>query len=209
MPESKRHLLLRTALFQMLQLELGGRAAVGSDQFVYWNARDPGRRLAPDVFVRTGEPDSVFDSWKTWERGAPQLGVEIISESDAPAADWQNKLERYQEAGFEEVVRFDPLARSGRRLRIWDRVEGDLVERVVSGDHSKCEVLGLWWMVQEDRGLGCALALSRDKEGKQPLLGPQELGRQLALREAAAKLLASGMTREHVASVLGLDPASF
>jgi len=240
-PESKRHLLLRTALFQVLQLELAGRAAVGSDQFVYWNARDPARKLAPDVFVHTGQPDRMFDSWKTWEGGAPQLAVEIVSESDTPQSEWDHKLERYQEAGFEEVVRFDPLAAPGQRLRIWDRMQGDLVERVVHDDRSSCEVLGLWWWVREEPELGSALALSRDKAGKHLLLGPQALGRAEGeatgraegeatgraegeatgraegeaigraegVREAALKLLASGMTREQVAAALEIDPASF
>jgi Uma2 family endonuclease len=208
-PEGKRHLLLRTALFQVLQLELAGSAAVGSDQFVYWNARDPGRRLAPDVFVRTGEPDRVFDSWKTWESGAPQLAVEIVSESNASEREWQDKLERYQEAGFEEVVRFDPLAAPAERLRVWDRLQGDLVERVVRNDRSPCEALGLWWVVSEEPELGSVLTLSRDEAGLRLLPGPEATGRAQGLRDAAVKLLASGLTREQVASALGLDPSSF
>ncbi|MBI4699778.1 MAG: Uma2 family endonuclease [Deltaproteobacteria bacterium] len=162
MPESKRHLRLRTALYQMLQLALGGRAAVGSEQFVYWNARDPGRRLAPDVFVRTGQPDSDFDSWKIWERGAPELAVEIASESDARETSWAEKLERYQEAGIAELVRFDPAAEPGRRVRVWDRVQGDLVERVVEAEATRCAPLGLYWVVRETPEHGEMLRLARD-----------------------------------------------
>jgi len=67
-PENKRHLLLRTALLLLLQRELAGCvAAIGCEQFVYWNARDPRRCLAPDVFVKLGVEDSIFDSWKCWE----------------------------------------------------------------------------------------------------------------------------------------------
>jgi hypothetical protein len=40
------------------------------------------------------------------------------------------------------VVRFDCDASEGARLRVWDRVEGDLVERVVEGDRTPCTVLG-------------------------------------------------------------------
>ena len=39
------------------------RAGIGSDQFVYWNAADPARGLAPDAFVRFGAPDEDFDTW--------------------------------------------------------------------------------------------------------------------------------------------------
>jgi len=38
-PETKRHMMLRTALFSMIAIELKGKAAIGSDQLVYWNAR--------------------------------------------------------------------------------------------------------------------------------------------------------------------------
>jgi hypothetical protein len=190
-PETKRHLLLRTALFQILALEAAGRYTVGSDQFVYWNARDPGRKLAPDVFVHTGYADHLFDSWKTWERGAPQLGVEIVSESDDGDRPLDEKLERYQEAGFEEVVRFDPSAAPGYRLRVWDRIEGDLVERVVHDDRSACDVLGLWWLVRDHATLGCALRLSRDAEGNDLLPEPQEQ----ALARGEARGVAIGEAR--------------
>jgi len=50
--EGEQHLELRLLLRDSLKVELEGRATVGSDQFVYWNARDPGRCLAPDVFVK-------------------------------------------------------------------------------------------------------------------------------------------------------------
>lgn len=164
-PESKRHLMLRTSLFQMIALDLDGRFAVGSDQFVYWNARDPGRRLAPDVFVCTRVRDFVFDSWKTWEHGCPDLAVEIVSPSDASEDEWRRKLERYQEAGVQELVRFDPDAPPGKRLRVWDRIAGDLVEREVEGESTSCAALSLTWVVWPDPDLGAMLRLARDAEG--------------------------------------------
>lgn len=45
-PETRWHVILR--------LELGSRARIGSDQFVYWNAKDPRRCIAPDAFVKLG-----------------------------------------------------------------------------------------------------------------------------------------------------------
>ncbi len=183
-PETKRHLLLRTALFQIVQRLVAGRYAVGSEQFVYWNGSDPQRSLAPDVFVSTLQPDSVFDTWKTWERGAPQLAVEIVSESDSSEGSWTRKLERYQEAGIDEVVRFHPFAEPGRRLRVWDRVDDDLVERVVSQERARCETLDAWWCVREERGLGAALRLSTDAGGQALVLTPAEAAEQEAkLRE--------------------------
>src|SRR5262245_59661975 len=79
-PEGKRHGKLRMFLCTILELAVSDRACVGSDQFVYWNARAPKRCLSPDGFVYIGTPDCDFKSWKTWERGTPQLAIEIVSD---------------------------------------------------------------------------------------------------------------------------------
>lgn len=162
-PESKRHFRLRTALYALLELAFGHRFVLGSDQFVYWNARDPRRCLAPDVFVYVGRADEDFKSWKTWERGGPpQLAVEIVSESDDEPLRWEEKLERYHELGVRELVRFEADAARGARLRVWDRIDDDLVERVVESDSSACVTLGLEWCVAPLGELPCALRLARD-----------------------------------------------
>ena len=147
MPETRRHYELRTTLFQVAKLAFAERASIGSDQLVYWNAADPYRCLAPDLFIRLGVPDSLFDTWKTWERGAPDVAVEIVSDSDASELAWEDRLHRYRELGIEELVRFDPIAPADS-LRVWDRVREDLVERMID-DASIAEsaVLGLCWVV--------------------------------------------------------------
>src|SRR5690348_14574526 len=77
-PETKRHLEVRTALYLLL-LDALGSDTVGSDQFVYWDARDPRKNLAPDVFVKLGTRVETFDNWKVWQHGAPDLAIEIVS----------------------------------------------------------------------------------------------------------------------------------
>jgi len=162
-PESKRHFKLRTALYAILELALGKSAVLGSDQFVYWNARDPRRCLAPDVFVFVGRRDEDFTSWKTWERGGPpQLAVEIASESDDEPIRWAEKLERYHELGVRELVRFDSEAGPGGRIRVWDRVADDFIERVVEGDSTTCLTLGLEWVVAPVAEYPAALRLARE-----------------------------------------------
>ncbi len=89
LPESRRHLDLRTFLYGVLRRAYGNRAAVGSEQFVYFHASDPKRCLAPDAMVRLNASNEPFDSWKTWERGAPELAVEIVSPEDRR---WDEKL---------------------------------------------------------------------------------------------------------------------
>ena len=147
MPEGKTHLTLRTFLYQLLRFALGPSHSVGSEQFVYWNAADPRRSLAPDAFVKLGVPDAQFGTWKTWEHGAPDLAVEIVSPSETEGADWEEKLRRYLECGVSELVRFDPAAAEGSRLRVWDRVDGDLVERAVEGDRTPCLTLEREWVI--------------------------------------------------------------
>jgi Uma2 family endonuclease len=182
MPEHKLHVELRTALYQLIKLGLGDRVIVGSEQFVYFDASDPQRRLAPDVMVWVGARDEIFGAWKVWERGAPHLAVEIVSPSDAPPTPWRKKLERYVQCGVGELVRFDPLA-SADRLRIWDRVEGDLVERdVASPSGLSCDTLGLYWCEVVDPALGPMLRLSRDSAGSQ-LLPTLDEARQQAEAE--------------------------
>jgi Uma2 family endonuclease len=173
-PENKRHLELRTLLYEVLKLAFGDRAAIGSDQFVYWNAADPRECLAPDVFVRLGVQDCYFDSWKVWERGAPELAVEIISRSDSGEALWNVKLERYHRLGVRELVLFDPDD-DERPLRLWDYVDGDLVERLVENARSaQCDALELWWLAIPAADLGLTLRLSRDVEGTLLLPTPTE-----------------------------------
>ena len=168
-PETLLHYELRTALYMILKHALAAKACIGSDQFVYWNAKDPKKCLAPDVFVKLGSPFARFDSWKTWERGAPELAVEIVSEFDRFERTFEVRLGRYHELGVLELVRFDADGAPGKRLRVWDRLEGDLVERIVEQDVTPCLTLGLFWQVCTALGFPTALRLSEDEQGERLL----------------------------------------
>ncbi|WP_438003815.1 Uma2 family endonuclease [Sorangium sp. So ce321] len=185
--ETNRHLELRTALYLILKRELAHTATLGSDQFVYWDPRTSKKRLTPDAFVRLGVPHRTFRTWKTWLHGAPDLGVEIVSDSDEGEPDWDEKLERYRAAGIREIVRFHPEDRE-RPIHIWDALDGDLVERAPDDpDLRACETLGLWWTVVEDRSLGPMLRLARDREGHDLLPTPDEAEAQAREAEARAR----------------------
>jgi len=195
-PESKRHLLLRTLLFRILAHAYGHRACIGSEQFVYWDADDPSRCVAPDAFVRLGTPDEEFDSWKTWERGTPELCVEIASRSDRPDTDWEDELARYRQLGVLELVRFDPPTGA---LRVWDRRGDELVERVIQGASSPCTVVGATWVVVPHDGKA-ALRLA-DPAGTELVPTPEE---------AAARRIAEleSLLRERNPSSATADPPS-
>jgi hypothetical protein len=170
-PESKRHFLLRVALFDLLTSAYGDRAAIGSNQCVYWNARDPKVYVAPDAIVRLGHENDLFDVWNTWERGAPHVAVEIAREPGDIVA----KLALYHELGVLELVAFDPDD-AETPLRVWSRAGGDLVERDLGGARvARSEVLGDHWVVVLDAACGLALRLARDEAGAELLLTRLEI----------------------------------
>lgn len=142
MNESKRHALICDLVYRLFKDVVGDACAVGCDQFVYFDGEDPKKRLAPDAFVKLGVKDSLFDSWKTWELGAPELCVEIISPSDTGEyLPLKTKMTRYHTLGVEELILFDMEREPGARLRAFDRIDGDLVERIVDGETTPCITL--------------------------------------------------------------------
>jgi Uma2 family endonuclease len=181
MPETGIHLELRTALYEILKLEFAGRATIGSDQFVYWDPTNPRRCLAPDAMMRLGGPDEPVRNWKVWERGAPHVAVEVISDFGDRDRDWDKKQEGYRQCGILEVVRFDPDDQR-QPLRIFDHIDGDLVERELEvGAQPSC--LGLHWVVIEHPAYVRMLRLSRDAAGKELLPTPRESAAELKAAE--------------------------
>jgi Uma2 family endonuclease len=185
MPETGVHLEVRTALYLLVRDFVGQQGAVGSEQFVYWDPSDPRQCLAPDLIVRLGATPGPFPTWKTWERGAPHLAVEVVSPFDASEAEWQRRFARYRKSGINEIARFDP-ENAARPLRLWDRVDGDLVERDLTGEHALlCDTLGVHWCVQSDATLGRMLRLSHDALGQTLVASAIERERAAAERERA------------------------
>ena len=91
---------------------------------------------------------------------------------------------------MDELVRFDPDGASGTRIRVWDRVEGDLVERVVENDVTPCRALDLWWQVRDALGFPFALRLSEDEAGERLFLTAQEAAEsELAVARAELERL--------------------
>jgi putative restriction endonuclease len=198
-PETGVHFRVRTALWSMIRLAFGDRMTVGSDQFLYWDPTDPRQCLAPDVLVWVGAPDRPFSSWKVWERGAPHLAIEVISSTDQRDRHWEKKLAAYQRSGVLELVRFHPED-AQTPLRLWDRVEGDLVERRVSrSELERSDLLGSFWLVEPSTELGLMLRLCRDSAGRERLLTDEEAHRAEAeahRAEAEAHRAAEARIRE-------------
>jgi hypothetical protein len=172
-PETAVHMRLRTALFLIIERELRGRAFVGSDQFVYWDATDPKACLSPDVIVRLGGPLELLPSYKTWVHGAPQLGIEIVSRTDRRDKSLPKNLERYRRAGIAELARFDP--EKSKPLRLWDFSDGKLAERDLTDPEARrCAALAAYWVVVNDATLGPMLRVARDSAGTDLWVTPDE-----------------------------------
>ncbi|MBX3198830.1 MAG: Uma2 family endonuclease [Labilithrix sp.] len=187
MGQSGRHFLMCKALYEILRAAAGDAHTVSCDAFVYFDAANPERKLAPDGAVKLGVPQHTFDSWKTWERGAPELAFEILSPSDAPER-WafEEKLTRYRALGVIELVVFHADAEPGSRLRVWDRIDGDLVERAVTGERTPCLTLDAHLVVGPVDDLAACVRLAEDPEGRQPYpTEPEARAREADARKKA------------------------
>ena len=185
MPESSRHMRLCEVVYQILKAAAGAGCTVGSDQFIYFDASNPRRKCAPDGFVKLGCPAHDITSFKAWKHGAPELCIEILSSDTEEKITLTEKLVRFHAMGVEEVVCFDVDAEVGKRLRAWDFVSGDLVERIVTGDRTPCLTLGKWWLIApcDDEDLHAALRLAEDERGANLVLTPLENERLLRHEE--------------------------
>lgn len=175
MGQGRRHLHLCAALYEMLRAVCVPEHTVGADQFVYFDAANPKRCLAPDAFVTLGLRDHDFDSYFAWEEGTPDLAFEVLSPSDTPECwTFEEKLRRYHTLGVGELLTFHLDAAPGQRLRVWDRIEHDLVERVVTGDLTPCLTLGLTVLIGPVDSYAVGPRLARDVEGRDLVLTEKE-----------------------------------
>jgi hypothetical protein len=168
--QSKRHLELCAALYQMIGRVVGKDDAKGADQFVYFDATNPRRCLAPDAFVKRGVKDWSFDTWKAWENGAPDVAFELLSPSDTPERwTFRDKLSRYRALGVRELFVADLDAPEGERLRAWDRIGNRLVERRVKKDRTPCATLGVHVLIEPVAGYDVGVRLAYDASGTRPV----------------------------------------
>lgn len=187
MGQGRRHLHLCAALYEMIRAVCVPEHTVGADQFVYFDAANPKRCLAPDAFVTIGVRDHDFDAYLAWEEGAPDLAFEVLSPRESPERwTFEEKLLRYHALGVRELVIFHVDAEPGKRVRVWDRIDNDLVERIVTGDKTPCLTLGLTLLVGALGDYPVALRLARDEDGSD--LVPTEIEGRLRAEARVAEL---------------------
>lgn len=185
-PESLLHVQLRTALWQLLDEHFGDRGLAGTDQLVYWDRTDPTKNLAPDTYFGLGPQRLPLTSWKTWERGTPDLAIEFVSDSaSAERVKWKS-VARYTTLGVRELLRSD---RRGDRslLEAWD-IEGGVAHPRVIDERlvTPCRTLDCTFVVAPIDGIGRAVRLARDPGGRElfpTLRETTEHAKSLAARE--------------------------
>jgi hypothetical protein len=67
--------------------------------------------------------------------------------------------------GVIELLRYDPAAPEGARLCVWDRLDGDLVEREVDEESTPSMVLPVVWTVAPADELSAALRIRTSSDG--------------------------------------------
>ena len=112
--------LLRPLIDRWLR-ERAETCFVGADQFLYFEQYNPGKRVAPDVYVLPNvASDTHVRSWKAWEtKIVPSFALEIVS------LDWEKDYidapQAHAELGTQELFIFDPLHTERRDGVRWQR----------------------------------------------------------------------------------------
>jgi Putative restriction endonuclease len=158
--------LLRPLIERWL-LQRGDESFVGADQFIYFEQFNPGRVVAPDVYVLPGVArETPVSSWKVWETGiVPSFALEVVSSNWEK--DYRDAPRSHEILGTRELLIFDPKfdeRRDGRRWQRYVRAAErlDLVEHG-NGPVVFSEVLGAWLRaVGEGSSLRLRLTESQD-----------------------------------------------
>ena len=116
-----------------------------------------------------------------------EIAVEIISDDDRAPEVWSAKLQRYRQMGVAELVRFDPESVSDAKLRVWNRVDGALVEREVHGSGAPSLIQDMDWVLAPADGFELALRIATGEESRQLVLTRAEARQAEAEARAEAR----------------------
>jgi len=179
--------LLRPLLAQVLA-DLGVKAFVGADQFIYYEQFAPTEVVAPDVYVMPGfDQDIEVDCWKTWETGVvPSFALEVVSRNHRK--DTERSPARYAAMGAKEVIIFDPKShkrRDGVRWLVYRTLPRRGLVNVEATDadrvHSKSLKL---WLRMVGKGPHTRVRLGRGPNGDE-LIPTAVEAREAATAEVA------------------------
>ena len=126
---------------------------VGTDSFIYYQAGNPSKCVAPDVYVVFGvDAIPARSSFYTWAEGAvPAVAFEFLSES-TKRKDREDKPKLYlQEIGMQEYFIHQPSPDYPFEFRGWRRTEAGEIVEIVPDERGGIfsEALGLWFLVDD------------------------------------------------------------
>ena len=161
---------------------------VAGNLFVYYQEGNPGKRIAPDVFVVKGVPKGLRRIYKLWEEGkGPDVVFEITSRGTR-LEDMETKKRLYEMLGVREYFLFDPFGEYIESRLMGYRLEGGRY-RLIQERPVVSEELGLELRVE-----GEMLRLVDPFTGEK-LLTPAE-AQEARRREMAARRLAERRAME-------------
>jgi Uma2 family endonuclease len=150
--ESERHVLQMTLLIDSLRLHWKDRPTgfVGGNMFVYFSLEQVRNRhfRGPDFFAVADAPKRERKSWVVWEEnGAPDVIVELLSESTRAEDQGEKKRVYQNELRVPEYFWFDPFSGELAGFRLtggrYEPIAGDAAGRLYS------EKLQLWLAIGE------------------------------------------------------------
>ncbi|BAY18223.1 hypothetical protein NIES21_40670 [Anabaenopsis circularis NIES-21] len=221
--ESARHKtqmdLLIDALIPWLEQREDG--FVGGNMFVYYSLAQVRNKdfKGPDFFAVLGVPKGERRSWVVWEEGkAPDVVIELLSDSTAPADKNEKKLIYQNQMRVPEYFWYDPfnpddLAGFSNEKGVYQPITINRQNQLVS------QSLGLALQLWQGNYKGIdAIWLRWASLAGELLPTPEEKERQRAEKErqraekaesqllqTARNLLETGMTVEQVARLTGLS----
>ncbi|GET36708.1 Uma2 family endonuclease [Microseira wollei] len=221
--ESARHKaqmdLLIDALIPWLEQREDGY--VGGNMFVYYSLAQVRNKdfKGPDFFVVLGVPKGERRSWVVWEEGkAPDVVIELISDSTAQADKNEKKLIYQNQMRVPEYFWYDPFnpddwAGFSLQQSVYQRLIPNERNQLISqslglalqrwqGNYKGIDATWLRWAALE----GELLPTPEENERQR---AEQERQRadtaESQLRQTARNLLETGMTVEQIARITGMN----
>jgi Uma2 family endonuclease len=110
MAETDIHRRLMNTLIETLERHFADApdVYVSGNLLIYYVEGDPGKRVAPDVFLVRGVPKGDRHIYRLWEEGQPPAVVIELSSKQTWREDFYDKFHLYQELGVAEYFIFDP-----------------------------------------------------------------------------------------------------
>ncbi len=112
---------LQDSLRRLLEAQERTNAAIGGNQFLYYNPYNKRDNLSPDAYVALDVDPGARDVWFTWEEGkAPDIVFEITSPSTRRkdlSTEPRGKLTLYGRMGVREYYVYDPALKRTRTPR--------------------------------------------------------------------------------------------